>query len=114
GSAAAGASTTRIRLSLSSTGPGLTDPVLGDVSTPGVAAGSSAPLTTIVTIPIATAAGTYFVWAIADDFSAVPQSNTSNDFARSSPLTISGSPQKADLVPENVTLSSGSVTAGNT
>ena len=99
GNAGAGASTTRLRLSSSPTGSRLSDPVLADVALPALAAGASSSFTTAVTIPAGTAPGTFYVWVIADNFSKVIQSNSSNDFARSGALTVTSVSLNNTLVP---------------
>jgi hypothetical protein len=97
GSVAAGATTTQIRLSTSATSTGTTDVILGDISTAAVPAGSSIPLGLTVTIPSGIAAGTYYVWAVADILNQVPQTSTSNDFAHSSGLTVTAAPGAPSL-----------------
>ncbi len=88
GSVPAGASTTRLRLNQSATGTTPSDPILGDIGTPGIAARGSVPLSLSATIPSGVAAGTYYVWAVADNLSQVQQSKTSNDYAHSAALVV--------------------------
>ena len=88
GSTAAGATTTRLRLNTSSTTTSPSDVSLGDISTPAIAANSSTPLSMTVTIPAGTAAGTYYVWAVADNGSVLTQSSYSNDYAHSPSFTV--------------------------
>ena len=105
GAATAGTSTTRLRLNQSATGTTTSDVVLGDISTPSIAAGSSAPLSMTVTIPNGISSGTYYVWAVADNFSQVQQSNTNNDYAHSSALTVAasaGAPSVSSVSPNPV------------
>ncbi|MBW8873877.1 MAG: hypothetical protein JF614_02850, partial [Acidobacteria bacterium] len=111
GSASAGPTTTRLRLSTSASGPSLSDPVLADVNTPSIAAGSSVSQNAAATIPAGTANGTYHIWVILDNFSAIQQSNTSNDFG-STTISVSTAPQLPDLVPQNISVSPASVAAG--
>ena len=113
GGSAAGQSVTRFRLSQSASGSSLSDPVLTDVTTPSLSAGQSASLSTTVTVPSNTTSGTFYVWAITDNFSAVSQSNTGNDFARSSALTVATAASRADLIAENVLLSRSSAAPGD-
>jgi len=89
GQAAAGASTTRLRLNTSSSGTTKYDTSLGDLPTPSIPAGSSVQLSLSVTIPSGTSSGTYYVWAVADILSQVSQSNINNDYAVSLALTVS-------------------------
>jgi pimeloyl-ACP methyl ester carboxylesterase len=52
------------------------------------------------------APGTYYVWVSLDNTDVTNQSNGSNDFARSSPLTVRGS---ASAAPSNVVITPGCV-----
>ena len=88
GNGLAGTSTSRLWLSSSSSAPVASDPVLADVSTPSIGAGGTAALSANVTIPSATVAGTFYVWAKVDNAGQVSQSNTANDLARSGPLAV--------------------------
>jgi subtilase family serine protease len=87
GTATAGASTTRYRLSLDSTITG-SDPLLtGTRAVPSLAAGGSSSGTTTVTIPLSLTPGTYYLGACADDLGAVAESNETNN-CRASTTTI--------------------------
>jgi hypothetical protein len=87
GTATAGASTTRYRLSLDSTITGA-DPLLtGSRAVPSLAAGGSSSGTTTVTIPGSLTPGTYYLGACADDLGAVAESNEGNN-CRASTTTI--------------------------
>ncbi len=89
GSGSAIATTTRLRLNQSSSGTTLSDISLGDVSTPAIAAyGVASGLNKSVTIPPGTAAGTYYIWAVADNGGVLSESNYQNDYARSPALTV--------------------------
>ena len=112
GAGAAAATTTRLRLNQNANGTSTSDVSLGDVSTPALAAGASTTLNATLTIPSGTAAGTYYVWVVADNGTVLNQSNVQNDYARSGALTVTGSTQQPDLIPSNAQLSSTSLTAG--
>jgi hypothetical protein len=79
GNAAAGASTTRYRLSLD-TKKSASDPLLtGTRSVPALGVGASSTGSVTVTIPAATAPGTYFLLACADDLKKAFESNEKNN-----------------------------------
>ena len=61
---------------------------LGDITTGTISAGGSISLSKTVTIPSGTAAGTYYIWAVADNGSVLNQVGTGNDYARASALTV--------------------------
>jgi fibronectin type 3 domain-containing protein len=85
-SAAAPATTSRIRI-----GSGLTmspfDPILAAIGTPALAAGASSTPTTTVTIPNLPA-GTYFLFLSVDEDHISGDINPSNDIKRSTAFTI--------------------------
>lgn len=98
GSGNAAATTTRLRLNQSSTVTSASDTSLGDVSTPIIAANSvTSGLNKVVTIPSGTAAGTYYVWVVADNGNVLTQSNYNNDDARSSAFTVTVTPTPSQL-----------------
>ncbi|TAH39486.1 MAG: hypothetical protein EYC70_01495 [Planctomycetota bacterium] len=74
------------------------DVLLGDRSVVSLAQGSSSAGTTPLTIPASTAAGTYYVGAIADDLDEVEESDEGNNAALSSScfprgaLEVTGAP----------------------
>jgi len=88
-SAAAPATTTRIRI-----GSGLTmsasDPVLAAIATPPLAAGASTTQTTSVTIPNLPA-GTYYFFLSVDEDHLSGDINPSNDVKRSAAFLVQGS-----------------------
>jgi uncharacterized repeat protein (TIGR02543 family) len=88
GTATAGATTTRIRLGASSTVTTPLDAVIGDISTPSIAAGGTIALNATLSLPARLAPGTYYIWAVADNLSALTQLSTANDYARSRALTV--------------------------
>jgi len=81
--------TTRLRLSTSAGGPSLSDPILGDVNTPSLAAGASIAQSAQVTIPSGTSSGSYHVWVIVDNFSKLQQTSAANDFGSKS-INVTG------------------------
>ena len=109
------ATTTRLRLnqSLSSTSTG--DTSLGNVSTPSIAAnGVASGLSKLVTIPAGTAAGTYYIWVVADNGSVLTQPNYDNDYAHSSALTVQVVPQPIlSVAPANPSIQSATSGAIN-
>jgi len=87
GTATAGASTTRYRLS---TDPIITssDPLLtGSRSVPSLAAGASSSGSVLVTVPTTIAPGSYYLGACADDLGVVAESNETNN-CRASTTTV--------------------------
>jgi hypothetical protein len=87
GTASAGASTTRFRLSLDSTITGA-DPLLtGSRAVASLAAAANSSGTITVTVPTTMALGTYYLGACADDLAAVAESNEVNN-CRASTTTI--------------------------
>jgi hypothetical protein len=79
GSVGAGASTTRYYLSLDMTKSGGDVLLTGTRAVPALAAGATSTGTVTVTVPGATALGTYFLLACADDTGAVAESNEGNN-----------------------------------
>ena len=110
GSGAADASsTTVVRINQSTTSAAGSN--LSSVSTAALGAGSSVGQSATLTAP--TTPGTYYVWVIADNFSAVSnQSNVSNDLQRSGAFTVSAASAQSDLVPQSISLSTTSVSPG--
>lgn len=109
GNAAANAtSLTAIRINRSPTKAAGADLQL--VSTTALASGASAPQSVQLTAP--SAPGKYYVWVIADNYGAVTnQSDATNDLQPSAAFVVSG--PVADLVPQNITPSTTTVTAGS-
>jgi trimeric autotransporter adhesin len=83
-------------------------------STLAINANSSVNESHTVTIPSGSAAGTYNAYVIVDNNSEVTQSNTSNDFSAAVPFTVQAAATLADLLPQNVTVTPSTVTAGGT
>jgi hypothetical protein len=79
GSVGAGASTTRYYLSLDTTKSGGDVLLTGTRAVPALAAGATSTGTVTVTVPGATALGTYFLLACADDTGLVAESNEGNN-----------------------------------
>lgn len=73
-----------------------------------IAAGGSVSQSTTVTVP--STPGTYYVWVIADNSSALTQSNPNNDFAVSAAFTVPT--PTIDVLPFNVALDKNSVSPG--
>jgi hypothetical protein len=92
GTGPAAASTTGFRLgSSSSIPPGPSGDIPNSfISTLALTAGQSVQQTQTLTIPSATAAGTYYIWVVVDDVAnlTLGQSNTANDYASSPALTV--------------------------
>ena len=87
GTGTAGTSNSQVRITNSSTSFGNSANNVGSAQATGsIAAGATINQSTSVTVP--TSPGTYYVWVIADNTSRLTQSNTSNDFARSSAFTV--------------------------
>ena len=115
GTTSAAATTTRLRLNQSSTTTSTSDTSLGDVSTPSIAGGGVASgLNKLVTIPSGTPAGTYYIWVVADNGGVLTQSNYANDYAHSLGFTVTVTAALPDILPQNISLSSSTVTAGGT
>src|SRR5205085_22334 len=95
GTAAANASsTTEVRITSSPTSAAGTN--LVGVSTSALAAGASQAESANLTVP--TTPGTYYVWVIADNFTAVSnQSNTTNDLQHSASFTVAPVTQLYDF-----------------
>ncbi len=89
------ASVTGLRLGQSPSSHPTSDPALNSsFSTPAINAGLSAQQNTTVTIPANTAAGTYYIWVIADNVanSTLHQTSTADDYAHAAALTVSSGP----------------------
>jgi hypothetical protein len=93
-----------VRLSTSSTSSSTSDPQQG-VSTASIPAGGSQTVT--ATIALSTA-GAYYAHVYVDNYSALTQSNTSNDiYHHSQAITVTAvAVQPPDLVVQGVTLGS--------
>jgi uncharacterized protein (TIGR03437 family) len=107
GTGTAAATTTRLRLGTSATSTSSTNTVatLADVATPSLAAGATQSFSQAVRIPSGTAAGTYYIWVVADTFDVIAQSSTANDFLVSSALTVTQAAAAATLSVSPTTLS---------
>ena len=101
GTVAAATSNTAVRITSSNTSPSVT--TLASIATGTIAAGSSASQSATVAVP--SIAGTYYVWIIADNNSALTQSNTANDIVKgASSLTVTTSaPSISSVSPNPVT-----------
>src|SRR5260370_383633 len=98
----------------SSTSHPNTDPTLVlSYPTPAINAYSSVAQSTTVTIPAGTAAGTYYIWVVADNVvnSTLGQTSLLDDYAASPALavTVVAAP---NLQPQSVSLSTYTVQAG--
>jgi large repetitive protein len=78
GAGSAPASTTRLFLSIDGI-LDAADPVLGSRAVPALGAGESSAGSTLVTIPAATPAGTYYIFARADDGQVAAETNENNN-----------------------------------
>jgi subtilase family serine protease len=87
GTATAGGSTTRYRLSTDATITGSDVLLTGSRSVPSLATGVSSGGSIAVTVPSTVAPGTYYLGACADDPGAVTESNETNN-CRASTTTI--------------------------
>src|SRR5207237_403069 len=102
GTSQAAASTTRFYLSTTSTlGPGAV--TLGSRAVPSLTAGQANSSSTTVTIPVSTAAGAYFVIAVADADGGVSESNETNN-ATSRPITVTAVVVLPDLTVSALTV----------
>jgi subtilase family serine protease len=108
GAVTAGATTTMVRLNQDPNNSTTSDPQVA-VATPSIAAGGTATVHASFTI---SNPGTYYAHVYVDNFDVLSQSSTSNDKANSSAITVTGN--LPDLIPESVSLSSSSLTAGGT
>jgi hypothetical protein len=89
GTASAGASTTRYRLSADNTIDGTDILLTGTRTVPGLAAGGSSTDSVTVTVPLATPTGTYYLGACADDTGAITESSeVDNCLAPLSTITV--------------------------
>ena len=110
GNTSAASSYSQVRITTSSTSYGNSSNNVGSaVATGTISAGATKNQSKTVTVP--TTPGTYYVWVIADNTSVLTQTNTSNDFAKSSSFTVTAA-TTVDVQPLNVTRASSSVTAG--
>ena len=107
----AGTSTTRYYLSLDTAKSGADVLLTGSRSVVALAAGASSSGTVSVTVPTATALGTYFVLACADDSTVVVESNESNNCLASS-TTVQVQSALPDLVETAVSNPPVTVTQG--
>ena len=108
GQGTAGASTTRIYLSLNTTFESAADTPLGFRAVPLLTTGATSPGSTPVTIPPGTTPGTWYILARADADNAVAESNeTNNQTARA--ITVTAPPDTtAPSVPTGLTASAAS------
>jgi hypothetical protein len=116
GSVGAGASTSRYYLSPDTTKSAGDVLLTGSRSVPALAAGASSSGTVTVGVPGATALGTYFLLACADDLGAVAESNEGNN-CRASATTVqvqSGGGGGPDLVTTAVSNPPSTVVLGET
>jgi hypothetical protein len=80
GTGAAATSNSQVRITTSATGYGSSTNNVGSAQATGaIAAGGTVSQSATVTVP--STAGTYYVWVLADNNSALTQSTTANDFA---------------------------------
>ena len=87
GAGSSATSTTRFYLSANATLDG-SDQLIGSRSVPLLAPGASASFTAPVTVPAATAGGTYYVIAQADGASAVPETAETNNTKFSAAIKV--------------------------
>ena len=101
GTGAAGASTTEVRITASSTSAAGSN--LATVSTASLAAGGSVAQSRTLTAP--TTAGTYHVWVVADNYNAAGQSTsaTTNDIVRIGSFVVTAAGPAIPAVPSNTT-----------
>jgi pimeloyl-ACP methyl ester carboxylesterase len=92
------ASTTRVRISNSPTSTSANDIVLGDIATPAIATGSSVSRPGSFTIPPGVLSGPNYVWVSVDNLNVTNQSNGTNDYAHSQPVTVATSPGAAPVI----------------
>ncbi len=114
GSVGAGASTTRYYFSPDTTKSAGDVLLTGSRAVPALAAGASSTGTVSVTVPGATALGTYFLLACADDLGVVAESNEGNN-CRASATTVqvqSGGGGSPDLVTTAVSNPPSTVVVG--
>ena len=105
--AANAASTTMVRITQSPSSAVGTN--LVSVATPALAGGSFVSQSTPLSAP--TTPGTYYVWVIADNYSAITnQSNTTNDLQHSSAFTVQAA--SSDLIPQDISTSSTTLAPG--
>jgi len=115
GAGPAAASTTRYYLSLDTTKSGGDVLLTGSRAVPVLAAGASSSGTATTTVPAATAPGTYFLLACADDTGTVPESNEGNNcIASATTVQVQGVGSGPDLVVTAVSNPPASATFGGT
>jgi hypothetical protein len=112
GTASAGASVLKYYLSANSTYEA-TDVLLGSSNIATLAAGASAAASSVVTIPAATAAGTWYVVFYADADLAVAEGNETNNVG-SFQITVTSTTTQPDLVVLTPAASPSTVVAGST
>jgi len=116
GSGSSPSTVTGVRLNQSSSSFTATYTSYPNVSMPALAANSSTPQSTTITVPAGTAPGAYYIWIIADNVSsgAITQSNYGDDEQHSVAFTVTAPVQLPNLVPQNISLGASSVVAGGT
>ena len=112
GNISAPSSDSQLRLTSSNTSPGNTsNNAASPQPTGAIGAGVAVSQTAAVTAPAA--AGTYYLWVLADSGGAVTQSTTGNDTLVSLPFVVTAPTLLPNLAPGNVTLASNSISAGD-
>ena len=110
GTTSAASSYSQVRITTSSSSYGSSANNVGSgVATGTIGAGATINQSETVTVP-SLAAGTYYVWVIADNTSLLTQTDVNNDEAVSASFTINGG--TVDVQPLNVTSSPSSVAVG--
>ena len=99
GSGSSPSTVTGVRMNQSSSSPSGT--TITNVSMPALSANSSTPQSATITIPAGTAAGTYYIWIIADNVlnSTLQQSNYADDYQHSAAFTVTATTPILSITP---------------
>lgn len=103
GAGAIGTTTARIRLA-SGTTIQLTDPLLAEVTVPGLAAGVTNTQSRTVTVPAGTSTGNYFMGVTANAPDGAPAESNNNNNQRTTPFTVAGGGGTGPSLPQPFTL----------
>ena len=103
GAGAIGTTTARIRLAPGTTIQ-LADPLLAEVTVPGLAAGVTNTQSRTVTVPAGTSAGNYFMGVTANAPDGAPAESNNNNNQRTTPFTVAGGGGTGPSLPQPFTL----------
>ncbi len=114
GTTSAGTSNSQVRITTSNAASGWGSPAnnVGTAQATGpIGAGITINQNTTVTVP--TTPGTYYVWVVADNGSVLTQTLTSNDYAVSTALTVTGATDTSLPIVSGFSVTPSSLTVGS-